>query len=169
MTYQDVKSVFLFPEKLTDTNTFVFGKDIRILTDYSPVCDKNRTNVTERMLDRSNLLSYGERTALTLKLNSRVWRKNVPSDHLALGRESWSMCFSCVCLFCARQFLSFFSSSWCQGLTAVCDCDTPWTVLLTFLIPWRTSLLTTYHVQTVLCGQLFSYLQVKWRLIRSWS
>ena len=27
---------------------------------------------------------------------------------------------------------SFFSSSWCQGLAAACDCDTPWIFLLTF-------------------------------------
>ena len=26
-----------------------------------------------------------------------------------------------------------FSSSWCRGLAAVCDCGTPWTFLLTFL------------------------------------
>ena len=34
--------------------------------------------------------------------------------------------------FCKRQYLSFFSSSWCQGLTAACDCGTPWTFQLTF-------------------------------------
>ena len=39
-----------------------------------------------------------------------------------------------ICLFCTRWFLSFFSSSWCQGLAAACDCGTPWTFLLTFLI-----------------------------------
>ena len=32
------------------------------------------------------------------------------------------------------SFLSFFSSSWCRGLAAVCDCGTAWTFLLTFLI-----------------------------------
>ena len=42
------------------------------------------------------------------------------------------MCFSCsFCLFCTCKFLSFFSSSWYRGLDAVCDCGTPWTVLLT--------------------------------------
>ena len=30
------------------------------------------------------------------------------------------------------MFLSFFSSSWCQGLAVVCDCGIPWTFLLTF-------------------------------------
>ena len=30
-------------------------------------------------------------------------------------------------------FLSFFSSSWCRELAAVCDCGIPWTFLLTFL------------------------------------
>ena len=29
-------------------------------------------------------------------------------------------------------FFSFYSSSWCQGFAAVCDCGTPWTFLLTF-------------------------------------
>ena len=35
-------------------------------------------------------------------------------------------------LFCAC-FLSFFSSSWCRGLAAVCDCGTHWTFIVTFL------------------------------------
>ena len=39
-----------------------------------------------------------------------------------------------VCLFCACMFLSFFSSSWCQGLAAVCDCGIPWSFLLTFFL-----------------------------------
>ena len=38
--------------------------------------------------------------------------------------------------------MSFFSSSWCRWLTAVCDCGTPWTFLLTFfkksVIPYIT-------------------------------
>ena len=38
-----------------------------------------------------------------------------------------------VCLFCTSQFLTFFSSSWCQGLAAACDCGNPWTFLLNFL------------------------------------
>ena len=43
------------------------------------------------------------------------------------------MCFLCIfCLFCACWFLSFFSSSWCWGLAAVCDCGILWTFLLTF-------------------------------------
>ena len=28
-------------------------------------------------------------------------------DHLAWGRESWPVCFSCVCLFCDCWFVSF--------------------------------------------------------------
>ena len=36
-----------------------------------------------------------------------------------------------VC-FAHVSFCSFFSSSWCQGLAAVCDCGTPWIFLLTF-------------------------------------
>ena len=37
-----------------------------------------------------------------------------------------SCAFVCLffILFCTRKFLSFFSSSWCQGLAAACDCDT---------------------------------------------
>ena len=37
-----------------------------------------------------------------------------------------------VCLFCNCSFLSFISSSWCQGLTAAGSRGTPWTFLLTF-------------------------------------
>ena len=55
-------------------------------------------------------------------------------DHLAWGRESWTVCFSCISLFVLYVLiLSFFSSSWCRGLAAVCDCGTPWSFLLTFL------------------------------------
>ena len=44
------------------------------------------------------------------------------------------MCFSCICLFALYVLVfAIFSSSWCRGLAAVCDCDTPWTFLLTFL------------------------------------
>ena len=39
-----------------------------------------------------------------------------------------------VCLFCPCMFLSFFSSSWCRGLAAVCDCGIPWTFLLPFFV-----------------------------------
>ena len=34
---------------------------------------------------------------------------------------------------CTRLFLSFFSSFWCQGLAATCDCGTPLTLLLYFI------------------------------------
>ena len=54
----------------------------------------------------------------------------------SLWEERAGLCFSCiVCLFYRRRFLSFFSSSWCQGLTAACDCGTPWTFLLTLFQP----------------------------------
>ena len=38
----------------------------------------------------------------------------------SLGEEKAGLCASreFVCLFCMRQFLSLFSSSWCQGLAA---------------------------------------------------
>ena len=46
------------------------------------------------------------------------------------GEEGTGLCASraFVCLFCTRQFLSLFSSSWCQGLiaawflTVTCSC-----------------------------------------------
>ena len=54
----------------------------------------------------------------------------------SLGEEKGGLCASraFVCLFCTRQFLSFFSSSWSQGLAAAFDCDTSWTFLFTVLI-----------------------------------
>ena len=53
----------------------------------------------------------------------------------SLGEEGAGLCASraFVCLFCMRYVLSFFSSSGCRGLIAVCDCGTPWTFLLTVL------------------------------------
>ena len=41
----------------------------------------------------------------------------------SLGEEGDGLCASSafVCLFCTCKYLSFFSSSWCQGLAAVCD------------------------------------------------
>ena len=56
------------------------------------------------------------------------------SDHLAWGKERWSMCFSCLCLFILHAYTLFiFSSSWCQGWAAACDCGTPWSFLLIVL------------------------------------
>ena len=53
----------------------------------------------------------------------------------SLGEERPGLCASraFVYSFYECPFLSFFSSSWCQGLTVACDCGTPWTFLLTFL------------------------------------
>ena len=50
----------------------------------------------------------------------------------SLGEERAGLCDSrvFVCLFYTRQFLSLFSSSLCQGLTAACDCGTSWSFLL---------------------------------------
>ena len=60
----------------------------------------------------------------------------------SLGEEGAGLCASraFVCLFCTRLFVSFFSSSWCQGLAAASDCGTPWTFLLTLLtrFPYNT-------------------------------
>ena len=54
----------------------------------------------------------------------------------SIGEERAGLCVSrvFVCLFSTRWVLSFFSSSWCQGLAAACDCDTPWTFLLTVVV-----------------------------------
>ena len=51
-----------------------------------------------------------------------------------LGEDEAGLCASrkFVCLFCASMILSFFSSSWCQGLAEVCNCGIPWTFLLIF-------------------------------------
>ena len=51
----------------------------------------------------------------------------------SLGEEEAGLCASraFVCLLCTCHFLSFFSFSWCRGFAAVCDCDTPWTFILT--------------------------------------
>ena len=45
-----------------------------------------------------------------------------------------------VCVFLVHMFFTcyfFFSSSWCRGLAAVCDCGTPWTFLLSLLVSWQ--------------------------------
>ena len=41
---------------------------------------------------------------------------------------------SYVCSICACLDLSVSSSSWCLGRAAVCDCGTPWTFLLPFVL-----------------------------------
>ena len=45
--------------------------------------------------------------------------------------------FSYVCSICACLDLSVFSSFWCLGRAAICDCGTPWTFLLPFFLLWR--------------------------------
>ena len=51
----------------------------------------------------------------------------------SLGRESWSICVLCICLFIFLALLSvFFSSIWCHGLAATCNFGTPWTFHFTF-------------------------------------
>ena len=47
----------------------------------------------------------------------------------SLGEER-AKCFSYVCSICACLDLSVFSSSWCLGRAAVCDCGTLWTFTL---------------------------------------
>ena len=41
----------------------------------------------------------------------------------AWGRQSWSICFLCICLF----ILHAFASSWYQGLAAANHCGPSWT------------------------------------------
>ena len=53
---------------------------------------------------------------------------------LRLPRLGKRECFSYVCSVCACLDLSVSSSSWGLGRAAVCDCSTPWTFLLPFLI-----------------------------------
>ena len=51
----------------------------------------------------------------------------------SIGEQRVGLCASCAfCLFILHVLiLSLFSS---QGLAAACDCGTPWTFLLTFLL-----------------------------------
>ena len=51
----------------------------------------------------------------------------------SLGEESGNLRASYVCLICACLILSVYSSSWCLGRAAVCECGTPWTF---FLLPF---------------------------------
>ena len=52
--------------------------------------------------------------------------------------------------------MSFFSSSWCRRLAAVCGCGTPWTFLLTFL-PYYFSTNETAHNSSHLMQQTSSF------------
>ena len=53
----------------------------------------------------------------------------------SLEKERAGLCASRAfdCLFGTRQFLSFFSFSLCQGLTAACDCGALWIFILSNL------------------------------------
>ena len=54
---------------------------------------------------------------------------------LSVERESWSMCFSCICLFIVQALifvlLLFFVVS---GVAAACYSGTPWIFLLLFML-----------------------------------
>ena len=52
-----------------------------------------------------------------------------------LGKRELILVLSYVCSVCACLDLSVSSSSWGLGRAAVCDCGTPWTFLLLFLVP----------------------------------
>ena len=66
-----------------------------------------------------------------LTLCSRVFSVLFSIVTTSLGEEAAGLCASrtFVCLFCTREFMSVFPSYWCQGLTATCDCGTPWNFL----------------------------------------
>ena len=51
-----------------------------------------------------------------------------------LGMRELILGFSYVCSICACLVLSVFSSSWCLGRAAVCDCGAHWTFLSPFLL-----------------------------------
>ena len=78
----------------------------------------------------------------------------------SLGEEGAGLCGShaCVGLFYTHYFVSFFSSSWRQGLTASSDCVTPWTVLLTFFGVYRTSPLSSLEVKVMNLEILFLFI-----------
>ena len=70
--------------------------------------------------------------------------------HLTWGRESWSMCFSCICFFILHALIAvlflFLVVSGIGCGNCSCDCGPPWTFILTFLHqPW---LLTNRLTQT---------------------
>ena len=51
----------------------------------------------------------------------------------SLGEEGAGLCaFRALVCSVGVSFCLFFSSSWCWGLAAVSDCDTPWPFRLTF-------------------------------------
>ena len=59
------------------------------------------------------------------------------SVHLALrlprlGKIELILVLFVICSICACLVLSVFTSSWCLGRAAVCDCGIPWTFLLPF-------------------------------------
>ena len=54
-------------------------------------------------------------------------------DYHAWGKKELILVFSYVCSICACLVVSVSSSSWCLRRAAVCDCGTPWTLLVSFL------------------------------------
>ena len=68
-----------------------------------------------------------------LALSSRIFSALLALWSPRLGKRELVYVFN-VHLFCTSYFLSFFSSSWCQGLAVSCDCGTPWTFLLPVLL-----------------------------------
>ena len=89
-----------------------------------------------------------------------------------LEKRELILVFLYVCSICACLDLSVFSSSWCLGRAAVCDCGTPWTFLSPFFLRYigyrnfindfikHVSLLILVHVRLLsyfllLCGLFY--------------
>ena len=61
--------------------------------------------------------------------SSRVGKRELLYVFLCVSRAF-------VCLFCKRELLSYFSSTWWQGVDGTCDYGSPWTfILIDFIWP----------------------------------
>ena len=61
----------------------------------------------------------------------------------SLGEERANLCAFCTFFNLHLLVLSVSSSSWCLVKAAVCDCGTPWTFLLPYLLQFRKSIFLT--------------------------
>ena len=64
-----------------------------------------------------------------------------------LGKRELVLVLLYICSICACFVLSVSFSSWCLGRAAVCDCGTPWTFVLPFLLTWfcnKTTIMISY-------------------------
>ena len=64
----------------------------------------------------------------------------------SLGEERANLRAFCTFVWFVCLDLSVYSSSWCLGRAAVCECGTPWTFLLpSFGVVWSNSMDRLYH------------------------